>query len=102
MANEDVNRLKPILRVTTTDEGIANEIAGLIAAAQMDLISSNVDEDKVNDTSDALIWRAICLYAKANFGFDNPDADRLMQNYDSLRIKLSLDKAYRVVIGHEK
>lgn len=100
-AKSDVERLMPILRLTVNDDGITDEITGLIDAAKQELVTSNIKSEKAESTSDPLIWRAICLYVKANFGYDNPDADRLMENFKSLVIKLGLDKEYRVVAEDE-
>ncbi|HZJ99434.1 MAG TPA: hypothetical protein VFC79_05490, partial [Tissierellaceae bacterium] len=46
---------------------------------------------------DVLIQRAITLYVKANFGWDNPDAERLQQSYLMLKQHLSLSGDYNVV-----
>lgn len=46
---------------------------------------------------DSLIKRAITLYVKANFGWDNPDAERLQQSYLMLKQHLSLSGDYNVV-----
>lgn len=40
--------------------------------------------------------RAIVTYAKANYGYDNDDADRLMKSYDSLVCSL-LNSRYNSV-----
>lgn len=70
------------------------EIADLIAAARQDLILSGVLPAKANSDTDPLIKRAIITYTKANFGYDNPDADRLMMAYDRLKSHLSLSGDY--------
>lgn len=69
------------------------EIADLIAAAQQDLILSGVDPEKALEI-DPLIKRAVITYVKANFGFDNPDADRLQRAYDMLKMHLTLSTEY--------
>lgn len=75
------------------------EIIDLIASARSDLVLSGVTAIRANDDTDALIKRAILVYVKSNFGFANPDAERLQKSYDMLRNHLSssLDYAYYAV-----
>jgi uncharacterized phage protein (predicted DNA packaging) len=71
------------------------EINDLIAAARQDLILSGVSPIKANSNLDPLIRRAIVTYVKAHFGYDNPDAERLMMAYDRLKMHLTLAGDYR-------
>lgn len=71
-----------------------NEINDLINASRQDLILSGIALLKANDDTDALIKRAITIYVKANFGFDNPDSERLQQSYNSLKTSLALSTDY--------
>lgn len=87
--------IKPALRVSTDDPGITSEIQDLIDACRLDLIQSGVSTVKANDEDDALIKRAITVYCKANFGYDNPDADRFNDSYIMLKQHLSLAGDYR-------
>jgi uncharacterized phage protein (predicted DNA packaging) len=84
--------VKLALRVTISD--FDEEIQGLIDAAKRDLSIAGVD---IIDEGDALIRRAIITYCKANFGYDNPEAERFQQSYDMLKQHLSLSYDYRVV-----
>lgn len=70
------------------------EIADLIDAAKADLELSGVDPIKTADDTDPLIKRAVTVYAKANFGIDNPQADRLQQSYNMLKVHLTLSQEY--------
>lgn len=70
------------------------EIADLIDAAKLDLQISGVN--KIDET-DPLIKRAIIVYVKAHFGYDNPDAERLQQSYVLLKQHLSMAGDYDVV-----
>ena len=85
--------VKAALRVTTTNTGIVGEITDLIAAAKADLGLSGVLSKNLVDT-DTLVKRAIITYVKANFGYDNPDAERLMRSYDMLKAHLTLSTDY--------
>ncbi|NOK23906.1 DNA-packaging protein, partial [Corallococcus carmarthensis] len=71
--------VKLALRISSS--AFDSEVQDLIDAAKADLQLSGVDEIKLIDT-DPLIKRAIVTYVKANFGFDNPDAERLQRAYD--------------------
>lgn len=83
--------VKLALRISAGTATFDSEIQGLIDAAKTDLGLSGVL--KVND-ADALVKRAIIVYCKANFGWGNPDADRLQKAYDSLKAHLSLSLEY--------
>ena len=79
--------VKTALRITNTayDE---NEIVPLIKAAFDDLTISGVNFTLV-DTTDPLIERAVVLYCKANFGFDD-SLDKFLKDYNALKIHLAL------------
>ena len=75
------------------------EIQGLIDAAKADLQLSGVHPDKAKDEGDPLIRRAIVVYCKAHFGYDNPEAERFQQSYDMLKAHLTLSQEYTVGDG---
>lgn len=85
--------VKARIRTTTDDFGIVGEVQDLIDEAKADLGLSGVMTEKVLD-DDPLIKRAIVTYCKANFGYDNPDADRLQKSYDMLKAHLTLAEDY--------
>jgi uncharacterized phage protein (predicted DNA packaging) len=87
-----LNDVKLSLRITSTAFDI--EVQDLIEAARIDLIQSGISILKANDDTDPLIKRAITLYCKAFFGYDNPDADRLRDSYVMLKQHLSLAADY--------
>lgn len=74
---------KTALRIASTTTAYDIEINDLISAAQSDMKAAGVEESKATDatTTDPLVKRAILLFVKAHFGFDNPDADRLNEAY---------------------
>lgn len=89
-----LNSIKDSLRINGNDLDI--EIQDLIDAAKADLILSGVHEDKVVDT-DPLIKRAITVYCKAHFGYDDVNmAERFEQSYISLKHHLTLSSEYTV------
>jgi len=89
LSEEPLDDIKAVLRITNT--AYDTEITDLILAAKLDLglcgLLSTAE-------TDPLIKRAITLYCKANFGWDNPDAVRLRQSYEMLRNHLSLSVDY--------
>lgn len=84
--------IKLSLRISNTH--FDTEILDLIESATKDLEISGVN--KIGDI-DPLIKRAITIYVKANFGWDNPDAERLQESYLMLKQHLALSGDYNVV-----
>ena len=86
--------IKNSLRITGND--LDAEIEDLVEAAKADLILSGVLESKIAET-DPLIKRAIAVYCKANFGYEDPKyADRFQESYTSLKHHLTLSAEYTV------
>ncbi len=80
--------IKNALRVSGDDLDV--EILDLIGSAKADLALSGVHNSKITDT-DPLIKRAITIYCKAHFGYDDPKiAERFEQSYISLKQHLTL------------
>lgn len=72
-----------------------DEIQSLIDAAKLDLSISGV----ANTTeADKLVHRAIVLYCKAHFGVDNPNSEKYLESYTSLKTHMSLASGYRVEV----
>jgi len=87
------DEVKLALRIKNT--AYNEEIQTLIDACKLDLALAgiiNIDEE-----NDALIKRAIITYCKANFGWDNSEAERLQQAYNMLKMHLSLAGDYNAI-----
>lgn len=69
-----------------------DEVSDLIEAAKADLKLSGVHQGKIID-DDPLIKRAIIVYCKANYGYDE-QGDRFQKSYDMLKMHLTLSKEY--------
>lgn len=82
---EDV---KKALRITATN--FDDEIQDLIDAGESDLRLAGIFFTEI----DPLIKRAIITYCKANFGYDNSEADRFQDSYVMLKQHLSLAGDY--------
>jgi uncharacterized phage protein (predicted DNA packaging) len=82
--------IKDALRVNGDE--LDDEILDLIEAAKADLLLSGVNKDKIVDT-DPLIKRAITVYCKAHFGYDDM-GERFEQSYTSLKHHLTLSSEY--------
>ena len=80
-----IDDVKKQLRITTSE--FDTEVNGLIDAAKKDLETVGVYSI---DENDPLIKNAIILYAKANFGYDNPEADRFQETYENIKNKISM------------
>lgn len=82
---------KAKLSLRITNDEFDTEIADLIGACLLDLKMCGVNDAFLSlDTSDALIIQAVITYCKANFGYDNPDAERLREAYASLKNFLAI------------
>lgn len=93
MANEVeatlLTEVKEALRITTTR--FDGEITTLILACKADLKLAGLS---VLEATDPMIKRAIVLYSKANFGYDNPDSEKFQKSYDLLKMSLALASDY--------
>lgn len=86
-------------RITAEDPGIDGELTDLIQAALLDLHIAGVDVGKVtpdSENTDPLIKRAVILYSKAHFGFDNPESERFERAFIALKQHLSLSEDYKL------
>jgi len=84
---------KAALRISSTTTAFNTEITDLIAAAKADLGLSGILDEHLDDT-EALVKRAIITYVKANFGWNNPEAERLQKSYEMLKNHLTLSADY--------
>ena len=60
------------------------EIEDLIEAARAAMRAGGVADTVAADDSNGTVRLAVKVYCRANFGMDNPDADRLAQSFDDL------------------
>ena len=77
--------VKLALRVTGDD--FDPEVAMLVESAAEDMKRVGISEQYVEDAG-PLVRLAMCTYAKARFGFDNPEADRFDASYRQLVIDM--------------
>lgn len=77
--------VRDAVRVSST--AYDSEVYGLIGAAVRDMLTKGVSPTWLGNDMDSLpelAKQAVIVYAKANFGFDNDDADRFQKAYDSI------------------
>jgi hypothetical protein len=86
-----LDEAKLALRIAAATTDFDSEISGLIDAALADLSLAGL---AAGDTAKPLIKQAVITYCKGNFGYDNPDADRLRLAYDLLKAHLTLAEDY--------
>jgi uncharacterized phage protein (predicted DNA packaging) len=89
---EMLSILKTNLRLDT-DIFDDDELQVLISACSKDLINAGVSATKAVDYEDALIQRAVILYAKANFGYED-NAERFERAYTAQKNSLALAGDY--------
>lgn len=83
-------KMRAVLRISSTSEKITEEIEDCIDACKADLANDGV---KAIDEGDALIIRAVTLYCKAEFGF-NENSEKFRKSYDALKARLSMSEEY--------
>lgn len=83
-------KVRAALRISSTSAKITEEIEDCIGACKVDLQNDGV---KVINETDKLIIRAITLYCKAEFGFNN-NAEKFRQSYETLKMRLALSGEY--------
>lgn len=81
MATTLLETVKKALRITHSGLDEA-EIVPLIEAAKKELEIAGVTQ--INE-GDPLIIRAVTVYCKANFGYDNPDSEKFQSSFNSLK-----------------
>lgn len=91
-----LNDVKAALRISAANTTFDAELTALILSAKADLGLSGVEI--ISDT-DPLVQKAVITYCKAEFGYDNPDAERLQLSYERLKnsLTMSADHAYFAV-----
>lgn len=90
-----LSEIKSALRIDGSEAD--TEILGLIDAAVADLKLSGVDPIKAALLLDPLVKRAVIIYCRAHFDYDDKAADRLLQSYAMLKAHLSMAEDYRAV-----
>lgn len=82
------------LRIPDFCNDYDEEISDVIEAARAELVAGGVSESKAHDDSDGRVRLAIKVYVKANFGMDNPDAERFTKSFDAMLTSMSGDSSY--------
>ena len=86
-----IKEVKQALCISESNTAFDDEVQNLIDAARLDLQQAGVSKSVIYQSeTDPLIKRAVITYAKANFGYDNPEADRFDRAYIMLKQHLSL------------
>ena len=65
------------------------EITDLVSAARSALVAGGVSPEKAQSDDDASVRVAVKTYVKANFGMDNPDAERLMRSFAEMLCRMA-------------
>ncbi len=83
-----LNKVKLALRIG--NNAYDAEITDLINACKKELELAGIASSNIKDT-DEMIIQTVISYCKAYFGFDNPDAERYIRSYESLKSFLCLN-----------
>lgn len=83
-----LNKVKLALRIG--NNAYDAEITDLINACKKELELAGIASSNIQDT-DEMIIQTVISYCKAYFGYDNPDADRYIRSYESLKAFLCLN-----------
>lgn len=98
MADKAKSKLLDACRAALRIPGFCNdfdeEIADVIDAARAELLAGGVSDAKAHDDEDGRVRLAIKVYVKANFGMDNPDAEKFMRSFETMLTSMSGDSAY--------
>lgn len=90
-----IEKMRAALRISSTSDKVTEEIADCIAACKDDLANDGVT---AIDEKKPLIVRAITLYCKAEFGYNNK-AEQFRKSYDTLKMRLAMSKEYNTGKG---
>lgn len=92
LTEEIIDKIRDSLRISSKAEAITTDITDSIQACLMDLKAVGV----VNvDQSDALIIRAIKLYCRADFDYNN-QSEQFRKCYELQKMSLCLDSDYNL------
>ena len=97
MADEKTDMVAPCraaLRIPDDCTAFDDEITDLVDAARTALRAGGVSA-AMAASDDASVRVAIKVYVKANFGMDNPDADRLMRSFGEMLTRMAGHGEYR-------
>ena len=93
-----LNKCKMYIRKFKAD-ALDEEVQDLIDAAKLDLKTTGI---VCEDYNDPLMVQAITCYVKANYGYENKEAERFLASYESIKAKLSLCSEYNTVQEQEE
>ncbi len=85
-----VDKVKGSMRILSKSAVIENDINGSIEACKRELSIAGV---KNIDETDSLITKAVILYVKADFNYQNM-GEKYRQSYEALKTTLSLSSDY--------
>jgi len=87
ISDDYLDAVKPALRIS--DDTFDTELLTLIRSALHDLGIAGIKKK-----DDSRISQAVILYCKAHFGWDNPEADRFMLAYNTIKSQLAIVPKY--------
>lgn len=82
------------LRISAENKEFDAEIKTLIDAAKRRMALAGVSSDVIDDDTDPLVRLGAIVYVRANFGLDNPEAERLGQSFEDILCQMALSGHY--------
>jgi hypothetical protein len=79
------------LRLRLSNDIFDDEVTDLISACKTDLLIAGI---LVTDEEDSLTKKAILTYVKAHFGYDNPDYEKLVSAYLTIKSQMASSNEY--------
>jgi hypothetical protein len=86
VSNEYLAKMRRALR--RSGESADAEITDLIEECRRDLILLGVLKEKADDETDSVILGAVRCFVRWKFGVNNPEAERMQEEYMILRDEL--------------
>lgn len=98
---EYLKKVRVAARVDAGDDELDEEIETLILAARKELQTAGITESKSKDESDPQILRAVTVFVKAERGIENPDREKYLQSFETIKLRLALTVEYTTEAGNE-
>lgn len=91
---EYLKKVRTAARVDEGDTDLDEEIKTLILAARKELHTAGIAESKCKDETDPQILRAVFVFVKAERGLENPDREKYLQSFETIKLRLALSVEY--------
>lgn len=91
---EYLKKIRVAARADEGDDDLDEEIKTLILAAREELHTAGIAENKCKDEADPQILRAVIVFVKAERGLENPDREKYLQSFETIKLRLAVAADY--------